>query len=91
MPVDVELRPERTLGGGNAAARADVASDASTPVMRRPADRSHALTDATAAAVGSNRARYCAGVRKWRYDALPGVDTAETAARSAAMPPRGAR
>src|SRR5690348_4498389 len=65
--------------------------DASTAVTRSPAERSHALTDETAAAVGSYFARYCAGVRKWWYVALPGVATAATAVRRAARPPRGAR
>src|SRR5215813_8106014 len=56
-----------------------------------PDARSHAEAAATAAVVGSNRARYCAGVKKWRYSALPGVEIARTVLFSAAWPPFGAR
>jgi hypothetical protein len=56
-----------------------------------PLDRSHAETLLTRPAVGSNLARYWAGVRNCRYCALPGVDTAVTAALTTPSPPRGAR
>ena len=36
------------------------------PVTRIPAPRSHDSTEAIVEAVGANRARYWAGVRKWR-------------------------
>ncbi len=45
-------------------------------VMVNPLVRSQDTTDATSAAVGANRARHWSGVRKWRYCAVPGVDTA---------------
>ena len=60
-------------------------------MTRMPEERSHADAAATAAFVGSKRARYCAGVRKCRYCALPGVETARADSSSAACPPFGAR
>ena len=40
--------------------------DPSTPVIWKPLAVNQAETDWTAASVGSNRARYASGVRKWR-------------------------
>src|SRR5476649_486619 len=84
-------RPNARSAAATVPAALTYRRDASTPVTRIPAERSHLLTAAAAALLGSYLARYCAGVRKCRYAAFPGVALAVTAAFSALIPPRGAR
>src|ERR1700733_2717778 len=52
--------------------------------MVSPADRGHAATPASVAAVGANAESHCASVRKSRYSGLPGVEMASTSCSAAA-------
>jgi hypothetical protein len=60
-------------------------------VTRRPAFVSQELTADTVAVVVPKRWKYWLGVRKWRYSALPAVETASANCLRLFMPPFGAR